>query len=76
MKKMNAHSMLIALDMLFDSLESMKWQTKVGALVLLGSLGALHEQVVQMNLPKIILRLHAENMHVDICMLACIGKCV
>jgi len=57
MKKMNAHSMLIALDMLFDSLESMKWQTKVGALVLLGSLGALHEQVVQMNLPKIILRL-------------------
>lgn len=57
MKKMNAHSMKIALDLLYESLESMKWQTKVGALVLLGSLGALHERVVQANLPYIILRL-------------------
>ena len=30
MKKMNAHSMKIALDLLYESLESMKWQTKVG----------------------------------------------
>ena len=57
MKKMNAHSLKIALDLLYESLESMKWQTKVGALVLLGSLGSLHERVVQANLPYIILRL-------------------
>lgn len=35
MKKMNAHSMKIALDLLYESLESMKWQTKVGMLLFL-----------------------------------------
>ena len=58
-KKMNAHSMKLVLNLLYESLESMKWQTKKGALVLLGSLGAIHESVVQANLPAIILKLIA-----------------
>jgi hypothetical protein len=35
----------------------MKWQTKKGALVLLGALGAQFPVVVQRNLPEMILRL-------------------
>ena len=51
--------MKLVLNLLYESLESMKWQTKKGALVLLGSLGAIHESVVQANLPAIILKLIA-----------------
>jgi len=56
-KKMNSHSMKLVLDLLYESFSSMKWQTKKGALVLLGSLGKIHEKVVQTNLPYIILKL-------------------
>jgi elongation factor 3 len=56
-KKMNAHSLKLLLDQLYEAMSSMKWQTKKGALFLLGSLGAIHEKVVQTNLPYIILKL-------------------
>ena len=35
----------------------MKWQTKKGGLVLLGALGKIHPEVVQQNLPEMILKL-------------------
>merc|ERR1711871_1521360 len=35
----------------------MKWQTKKGGLVLLGALGKIHPEIVQRNLPEMILKL-------------------
>ena len=35
----------------------MKWQTKKGALVLIGALASHHSTVVQRNLPEMILKL-------------------
>ena len=57
LQKMNGHSMKLVLDLLYESMSSMKWQTKKGALFLLGSLGSIHERVVQMNFSYIILKL-------------------
>lgn len=56
-KKMNAHSMRICMNILYEAMNSMKWQTKKGALVLLGSLGALQPEVVNSNIPSMILKL-------------------
>ena len=55
--KMNLYSIDVVLDLLFSSLDSLKWQTKCGALTILGLLKNLDKKVVQQNLPKIILRL-------------------
>lgn len=55
--KSNAHSVRIITTVLYESFNSMKWQTKVGALVLLGALGSHHPIVVQRNLPEMILKL-------------------
>jgi len=55
--KMNAHSIKIIMELLYESLTSMKWQTKKGALVILGALGTHHPAVVKQNLPDFILKL-------------------
>ena len=62
--KMNNHSISFVLDILFQSFTSLKWQTKCGALAILGMFKDLDKQVVQQNIPKIILRLI--DMAVDI----------
>ena len=56
-KKMNSHSMRLVMEILYTAMTSMKWQTKKGALVLLGSLGVLQGEVVQTNLPSMIIKL-------------------
>lgn len=55
--KSNAHSIRIITNLLYESFLSMKWQTKKGALVLLGALASHHPAVVQQNLPEMILKL-------------------
>lgn len=55
--KSNGHSIRIVTTVLYESFSSMKWQTKKGALVLLGSLATIHPVVVQRNLPEMILKL-------------------
>ena len=55
--KSNSHSVRIITNILYESFESMRWQTKVGALLLLGSLAKYHPVVVQRNLPEMILKL-------------------
>jgi len=55
--KSNSHSVRIITSVLYESFSSMKWQTKVGALFLLGALGSHHPVVVQRNLPEMILKL-------------------
>ena len=55
--KSNGHSIRIITMLLYESFTSMKWQTKKGALTLLGALGQIHPVVVQQNLPEMILKL-------------------
>lgn len=55
--KMNIYSITVVLDILFTSLNSLKWQTKCGALSILSLFKNLDKKVVQQNLPKIILKL-------------------
>lgn len=55
--KMNIYSITVVLDILFNSLKSLKWQTKCGALTILSLFKNLDKNVVQQNLPKIILKL-------------------
>ena len=55
--KSNSHSVRIITSVLYESFTSMKWQTKKGALVLIGALASHHPVVVQRNLPEIILKL-------------------
>ena len=55
--KINAHSIKIVMALLYESMTSMKWQTKKGALVILGALGTHHPAVVRQNLPDFILKL-------------------
>jgi elongation factor 3 len=57
LSKSNAHSIRWVTSVLYDGFTSMKWQTKKGALVLLGSLATIHPVVVQRNLPEMILKL-------------------
>jgi len=55
--KSNSHSIRLITTILYESFTSMKWQTKKGALVLLGALASLYPVVVQRNLPEMILKL-------------------
>ena len=55
--KSNGHSIRTVTTVLYEGFTSMKWQTKKGALVLLGSLATIHPVVVQRNLPEMILKL-------------------
>ena len=55
--KMNTYSVHVVLDLLFSSFDSLKWQTKCGALKILALFKNLDKKVIQQNLPKIILRL-------------------
>mmetsp|Transcript_9462 Transcript_9462/g.14142 ORF Transcript_9462/g.14142 Transcript_9462/m.14142 type:complete len:1020 (+) Transcript_9462:148-3207(+) len=55
--KSNAHSVRTVTAKLYESFTSMKWQTKKGALVLIGALATHHPVVVQRNLPEMILKL-------------------
>ena len=55
--KSNGHSIRIITTLLYDAFTSMKWQTKKGALTLLGALASIHPVVVQRNLPEMILKL-------------------
>jgi len=55
--KSNTHSVRIITQKLYESFQSMKWQTKKGALFLLGALATYHPVVVQRNLPEMILKL-------------------
>jgi elongation factor 3 len=57
LQKSNSHSIRLVTNLLYESFTSMKWQTKKGALVLLGNLAAIHPVVVQRNLPEMILQL-------------------
>lgn len=57
LKKSSSHSVRIVTTVLYESFKSMKWQTKKGALVLMGDLADIHPTVVQMNLPEMILKL-------------------
>jgi len=57
LKKSNGHSIRIVTAALYDCFTSMKWQTKKGALTLLGALATHHPIVVQRNLPEMILKL-------------------
>ena len=57
LSKSNGHSIRVITSLLYDSFTSMKWQTKKGALTLLGALGQIHPIVVQRNLPEMILKL-------------------
>ena len=53
----NIYSINVILELLFTSLESMKWQTKCGALTVLGLLKNLDNEVVRQNIPEILLKL-------------------
>jgi len=55
--KSNGHSIRVITSLLYESFTSMKWQTKKGALVLLGALATHHPVVVNRNLPEMILKL-------------------
>ena len=55
--KMCPHSMKMVKELLYESMGAMKWQTKKGALVLLGALAHHHPKVVSVNLPAMILKL-------------------
>ena len=55
--KMNAFAMKIYMDVLYENMGYMKWQIKKGALVLLGLFAKHQKEVVQYNLPNMILRL-------------------
>ena len=55
--KSNDHSVRTITSILYESFNSMKWQTKKGALVLIGALAAHHPTVVQRNLPEMMLKL-------------------
>ena len=62
--KMNVFSMKIYMDVLYENFESLKWQIKKGSLVLLGLFAKHQKEVVQYNLPSMILKLI--NMASDI----------
>ena len=55
--KMNPFSMKLYMDVLYDSMKSLKWQIKKGALVLLGLFAKHQSEVVKYNLPDMIMHL-------------------
>ena len=56
-KKVNSHSIRFFIPMLYERFKSLKWQTKKGALMLLGSFSEIRKEIVQRNLPSMILEL-------------------
>lgn len=56
-KKVNSHSIRFFIPMLYQRFQSLKWQTKKGALMLLGSFSEIRKEIVQRNLPSMILEL-------------------
>ncbi len=67
-EKMNVFSMKIYMNVLYKHFSSLKWQIKKGALVLLGLFGKHQKEIVQYNLPDMILRLidMASDIKVDV----------
>jgi len=55
--KMNPFGMQAYTTILYSGFSSLKWQTKVGALVLLGSFAKHQKEIVQFYLPDFILKL-------------------
>tara|TARA_B100000424_G_scaffold270733_1_gene270930 strand:- start:423 stop:3542 length:3120 start_codon:yes stop_codon:yes gene_type:complete len=55
--KMNIYSVDVVLDLLFSSFDSLKWQTKCGALTILSLLKNIEKSVIQQKIPTIILKL-------------------
>jgi elongation factor 3 len=55
--KMNPFGMQAYTTILYSGFSSLKWQTKVGALVLLGSFAKHQKEIVQFHLPDFILKL-------------------
>jgi hypothetical protein len=55
--KMNPFAMKIYMDALYYNMDSMKWQIKKGALMLLGCFAKHQSWFVKFNLPNMILRL-------------------
>ena len=56
-KRVNSHSIRFFIPMLYQRFQSLKWQTKKGALMLLGSFSEIRKEIVQRNLPSMILEL-------------------
>lgn len=56
-KKMNTPCIPIVLNLLYESMDSLKWQTKCGAIAILSLFKNLDNQVVKQNIPSIILKL-------------------
>ena len=56
-EKMNPFAMKIYMDALYENMNSMKWQIKKGALMLLGCFAKHQTSIVKFNLPNMILRL-------------------
>lgn len=55
--KSSPNSIRVVTSLIYESFTSLKWQTKKGGLVLLGALGKVHPEIVQRNLPEMILKL-------------------
>jgi elongation factor 3 len=55
--KASQASIRIVTNILYEGFTSLKWQTKKGALLLLGALADSHPVMVQRNLPEMILKL-------------------
>jgi elongation factor 3 len=55
--KMNTPSIPVVLELLYTSMESLKWQTKCGAISILSLFKDLDNEVVKQNIPSIILKL-------------------
>lgn len=56
-EKMNPFAMKIYMNALYENMNSMKWQIKKGALMLLGCFAKHQASIVKFNLPNMILRL-------------------
>ena len=55
--KMNPFAMKAYMNILYEGLDSLKWQVKKASLILLGSLAKHQKEIVKFNLPNMILRL-------------------
>ena len=55
--KMNPFGMKAYMNILYEGLDSLKWQVKKASLILLGSLAKHQKEIVKFNLPNMILRL-------------------
>lgn len=55
--KMNPFAMKTYMNILYNGLDSLKWQVKKASLILLGSLAKHQKEIVKFNLPNMILKL-------------------